>query len=104
MRKDPKIEQGLKEVRLANWPMMDIKKQDTMFFAIVRKLKVFGLDPKYDLESKYVTTKECWLLFGGSRKFKMKSPGLKLENKASMEEIYWRVFGTTFVIKYEMPA
>jgi hypothetical protein len=59
MRKEPKIEQGLKEVPLANWPMMDIKKQDTMFFAIVTKLKAFGIDPNYDLESKYDTTKEC---------------------------------------------
>jgi hypothetical protein len=56
MRKEPKIEQGLKEVPLANWPMVDIKKQDAMFFAIVRKLKYFGIDPKYDLESKHVTT------------------------------------------------
>jgi hypothetical protein len=63
---------------------MDIKKQDAMFFAIVRKLKAFGLDPKYDLESKHVTSVECWFLFGGSRK----SPSLKLENKAGMEETY----------------
>jgi hypothetical protein len=34
----------------------------------------------------------------------MKSLGLKLENKAGMEEIYWRVFGTTFVTNYEMPT
>jgi hypothetical protein len=104
MRKEPKIEQGLKEVPLANWPMVDITKQDAMFFATIRKLKAFGLDPKYDLMNKYVTTKECCFLFGGSRKFKMKSHGLKLENKASMEEIYWRVFGTTSITNYEMLA
>ncbi len=41
---------------------------------------------------------------GGSRKFKMKSLGLKLEDKASMEKIYWKVFGTTYVTNYEMHA
>jgi hypothetical protein len=38
MWKEPKIEQGLKEVPMANWPMVDIKKQDAMLFAIIRKL------------------------------------------------------------------
>ncbi len=52
MLKKPKIEKGLKEVPLANWPMVDIKKQDVTFFAIVKKLKAFGLDPKYNLENK----------------------------------------------------
>jgi hypothetical protein len=68
--------------------MVDIKKQDTMFFAIVRNLKAFRCDSKYNLENKYVTPEECWFFFRGSRKFKMKSPSLKLENKAGMEEIY----------------
>jgi hypothetical protein len=72
VRKKPKIEKGLKEVPLANWPIVDIKKQDTMFFSTVRKLNFFCLDPKYNLESKHVITKECWFLFEGSRKFKMK--------------------------------
>jgi hypothetical protein len=76
--KEPKIKQGLKEVPLANWPMVDIKKQDVMFFAIVRKLKTFGLDPKSNLENKHVITMECWFLFGGFKKFKMKSPSLRL--------------------------
>jgi hypothetical protein len=83
---------------------MDTKKQDAMFFAIVRKLKAFSLDPKYNLESKHVIVVECWFLFGGSRKFKMKSPSLKLENKAGMEETYWRVFGATSITNYEMPT
>ncbi len=89
---------------MANWPMVDIKKQDAMFFAIVKKLKVFGLDPKYDLENKHVIVEECWFLFRGSTKFKMKSPSLKLENKARMEEIYWKFFGTTYVTNYQMHA
>ncbi len=76
--------------------------QDVMFFANVKKLKAFSLDPKYNLESKHVTTKEYWFLFGGSRKFKMKSLGLKLEDKVGMEEIYRSVFGTTYVTNYEM--
>jgi hypothetical protein len=33
MWKEPKIEQGLKEVPLANWLMVDIRKQDIMIFA-----------------------------------------------------------------------
>jgi hypothetical protein len=51
--------QGLKEVPWANWPMVDIKKQGVMFFATIRKLKVFGLNPKYDLDNKHVITKDC---------------------------------------------
>jgi hypothetical protein len=88
MWKEPKIEQGLKEVPLANCPMVDIKKQDAMFFATIRKLKAFDLDLKYNLKTKHVTSKECWFLFGRSREFKMKSPNLKLEDKVGMEEIY----------------
>jgi hypothetical protein len=84
--------------------MVDIKKQDALFFAAIRNLKAFSVDSKYDLENKYVTTEECWFLFGGSRKFKMKSPSLKLGNKAGVEEIYWRVFGTTSITNYEMLA
>jgi hypothetical protein len=53
-----------------------------------RNLKAFGLDPKYDLESKHVIAEECWFLFGGSKKFKMKSFNLKLKDKVGMEEIY----------------
>ncbi len=87
---------------MANWPMVDIKKQDTMFFAIVMKLKGFGLDPKYNLENKHATVEDCWFLFGGARKLKMKSHGLKFEDKVSMEEIYWRFFGTTFVTNHKM--
>jgi hypothetical protein len=34
----------------------------------------------------------------------MKSPSLKLEDKVGMEEIYWKVFGTTYVTNYEMHA
>jgi hypothetical protein len=33
---------------------------------------------------------ECIALFGGSRKFK-----LKFEDKATIEEIYWKVFVTS---------
>jgi hypothetical protein len=104
MWEEAKIESVLKEFPLANWPMVDIKKQDTMFFAIIRKLKAFDLDPKYHLESKHVRTKDSWFLFGGSRKIKMKSHGLKLEDKVGMEEIYYRVFGTTSIANYEMLA
>jgi hypothetical protein len=32
----------------------------------------------------------------------MNFPGLKLEDKAGMEEIYWRVFGKTSITNYEM--
>jgi hypothetical protein len=84
--------------------MVDIKKQDVMFFAIVRKLKTFGLDPKYNLKNKHVTTMECWFLFRGSKKFKMKSPSLRLEDKVGMEGTYWKVFGTTSITNYEMHA
>jgi hypothetical protein len=35
MQKEPKIEHGLKEVPLANWPMVDIKKQDTIFLPLL---------------------------------------------------------------------
>lgn len=34
----------------------------------------------------------------------MKSPNLKLEDKAGMEKIYQRVFGTSSVTNYEMHA
>jgi hypothetical protein len=91
-------------VPLANWPLVDVKKQYAMFFATIRKLNAFGFDPKYELDNKHVTAKECWFLFGGSKKFKIKSPGLKLEDKVGMEDIYWRVFGTMFVTNNKIPT
>jgi hypothetical protein len=81
---------------------VDIKKQDAMFFAIVRKLNASGFDPKYELENKHVTSKECWFLFGGSKKFKIKSHSLKLEDMVGMEDIYWRVFGIMYITNNEM--
>jgi hypothetical protein len=58
-------------------------------FAIVRKLNAAGFDPKYNLENKHVIVEECWFLFGGFKKFKIKSPSsLKLEDRVVMEDIY----------------
>jgi hypothetical protein len=61
---------------------------ETRRYDLVRNLKAFGLDPKYDLESKHDTPEECWFLFRGSKKFKMKSFSLNLKDKVGMEEIY----------------
>ncbi len=44
------------------------------------------------------------VIFEGIRKYKIKSLGLKLEYKASMEDIYWKVFGTTSITNNEMPS
>ncbi len=76
MQKEPKLEKAQKDVPLANWSLVGIKKQDAMFFANVRKLNASSFDPKYELENKHVIAKECWFLFGGFKKFKIKSPGL----------------------------
>jgi hypothetical protein len=79
------------------------KKQDVDFFAIVRLLNNTSLDPNFDLDNDHVIVKECTTLFGG-RKFKMKSIVLKLVDKlkVTMEEIYWRVFGTYTIINKDM--
>jgi hypothetical protein len=50
-----------------------------------------GLDPKYDLDNEHVIGEECSFLFGGSKKFKINSFVLKVEDRAAMEGIYWRV-------------
>jgi hypothetical protein len=49
--------QKLKEP-LANWPVIDIKKQNAYFFAIVWHLNATGLDPKSKLENEHVTRGE----------------------------------------------
>lgn len=77
------------------------KKQDVDFFAIVRLLNNTSLDPNFDLDNDHVIVKECTTLFGG-RKFKMKCIVLKLVDKVTMEEIYWRVFGTYTIISNDM--
>lgn len=83
---------------------MDIKKQNVFFFSIVKKLDNVGLDPKYDLDNEHVTIEECNFLFGGSKKFKFNSLILKVEDNTTMEDIYWRVFGTNIVTKNEIPT
>lgn len=45
----------------------------------------------------------CIILFGG-KKFKVKSLTMKLIDKITMEEMYWRVFGTYIVTNNEMPT
>ncbi len=83
---------------------MDIKKHSVFFFSIVKKLDNVGLDPKYDLDNEHVIIEECNFLFGGSKKFKINSPILKVEDRATMEDIYWRVFGTSIVTNNEILA
>jgi hypothetical protein len=82
---------------------VDIKKQDAIFFPTIQELNNIGEDPKY-LNNEYVTMEECIALFGGSRKFKLKCLKLKFEDRAAIEEIYWRVFGTSSVTNNEIPV
>jgi hypothetical protein len=60
------------------------------------------LDPKLDLGNSHVITKEYNLLFKGVKKFKIKSPTLKLADKVALKDIYWRVLGTSTVTNNEM--
>lgn len=58
-------------------------------------------------ENNYVLNfivEECIVMFEGTRKYKIKSLGLKLEDKSSMEFIYWKVFGIAFIIINEIPT
>jgi hypothetical protein len=58
-------------------------------------------------ENNYVLNfivEECIVMFEGTRKYNIKSLGLKLEDKANMKDIYWKVFGTTFIANNEMPT
>jgi hypothetical protein len=80
---------------------VDIGKQDANFFATMRLLNNNGLDPKYDFDIEHVTFEEYTTLFG-AKKFKVKSPTLKLIDKVAMEEIYWKVFGTYIVTNNEI--
>jgi hypothetical protein len=43
-------------------------------------------------------------LFGGSKKFNVKALDLKLEDRITMEEIYWKLFGTSIVTNNDMPT
>jgi hypothetical protein len=60
-------------------------------------------DPKY-LNSEHITMEECIAFFGGSRKFKLKCSELKFEDRVAIEEIYWRVFGTSSFTNNEIPT
>ncbi len=55
-------------------------------------------DPKY-LNSEHVTMEERIAVFGGSRKFKLKS-----KDRIAIEEIYWTMFGTSSVTNNEIPT
>jgi hypothetical protein len=83
---------------------MDVRKHNFAFFSNVKQLNGKDFNTKFDLENQHVNAKECYALFGGSRKFKVKSPNLKLENKATLEDIYWRVFGTRTITNNEVPT
>jgi hypothetical protein len=88
MLKEVKHEKLQKEAPLANWPLVDIKKHNVFFFSTIRKLDKVGLDPKYDFDNEHVIVEECSFLFGGSKKLKINSPILKVEDRATMEDIY----------------
>jgi hypothetical protein len=83
---------------------VDIKKQEFAFFSQVRQLVDISLDKKIDLNNKYVTIKECIALFGGSKKFNIKAHDLKLEDRITMEEIYYKLFGTSIITNNDMPT
>jgi hypothetical protein len=93
----------MKEVPLANWPWVDIKKQNFVFFS-TRLLDSIGLDPNFDLENVHVTMEECSALFGGLKKFKRKSLELYSKVKNKLEDIYWRVFGIVTITNNEFHA
>ncbi len=62
------------------------------------------MNPKYDLANEHAIGEECSFLFGGSKKVKSNSFVLKVEDKAAMVGIYWRVFGTNIIINNEVLA
>jgi len=82
---------------------VDIRKQDAIFFPAIQELNNTGEDPKY-LNNEHVTMEECIAFFGGWRKFELKCLKLKFEDRAAIEEIYWRVFGTSSVTNNEIPT
>jgi len=43
-------------------------------------------------------------LFGGSKKFNIKAHDLKLEDRITMEEIYYKLFGTSIITNNDMPT
>jgi hypothetical protein len=47
---------------------------------------------------------ECIALVGVSRKFKLKCLEFKSKDRATIEDIYWRVFGTSNVTNNEIPT
>jgi hypothetical protein len=97
MGRENKCDKGHKlQELLANWLAVDIKKQNAYFFTIVRHLNATRLDPKSKLENEHVTLKECNALFRGNT-YKLKAIGLALCDRIGMEDIYWRVFGTSIV-------
>jgi hypothetical protein len=58
-------------------------------------------------ENNYVLNfivEECIVMFKRTRKYNIKSFGLKLEYKTSMEDIYWKVFGIASITNNEMPT
>jgi hypothetical protein len=71
MQKEPKLEKAQKDVPLANWPLVGIKKQDGMFFATVRKLNASSFDLKYELENKHVIAKCVGFCLGDLRNSKL---------------------------------
>ncbi len=83
---------------------MDVKIHNVVFFSSVKQLNGKGFNPKFDLENQHLNAKKWYALFGGSRKFELKSPNLKLENKATLEDIYSRVFGISTITNNEVPT
>jgi hypothetical protein len=82
---------------------VDIRKQDATFFSTIQELNNTNDDPKY-LNNEHVTMEERIALFGASRKFKLKCLKLKYEDRATKEEIYWKVFTTSNVTNNEIIA
>ncbi len=89
---------------LESWLVVHIKKQKFVFFSQVWQLVDTSLDKKFDLNNKHVIVKECIALFGGSKKFNIKAHDLKLEDRITMEEIYYKLFGTSIITNNDMPT
>ncbi len=85
MCKETKVKMVSKYAPLVNWPLVDIKKLDVVFFSTIKGLNGSSLDPKYDLENQRIIVEECIAMFGGARNFKIKSLDVKLDYEACME-------------------
>jgi hypothetical protein len=90
------------ESEYPKWPWVDYKFQYARCFEEARKLPTSGLDPKGEINDKYVTSTNIARIFYNVHKFNITNPLLIKKERKELEKLYWKIYGIGHITNNEL--